>query len=114
MHTSDWMVTNERSSNFFGSMIVEFTFVNILNSSATRRSYPYDDNPYDTTPCRTCFSQNGLIISASNAIFRIQRSLLIAISLLDFTSHCGFVSPLPASMGVPPPSWAHISSVLSS
>src|SRR4029079_6744292 len=76
MQTSDWIVTNERSSNFFGSMIVEFTLVKILNSSATRRSYPYDDSPYDTTPCRTCFSQNGLIMSLSSAIFRIQRSLL--------------------------------------
>src|SRR5579883_1535502 len=31
-------VTNERSSNFFGSTIVLFTLVNILNSSATRKS----------------------------------------------------------------------------
>src|SRR6202451_856086 len=37
--------TNERSSNAFGSIIALFTFVKILNSSETRRSYPYDDSP---------------------------------------------------------------------
>src|SRR3974390_3050367 len=38
--TSVRIVTNDFSSNFFGSTIDEFTFVKILNSSATRRSYP--------------------------------------------------------------------------
>src|ERR1700761_5062010 len=38
-------VTNDRSSNAFGSIIAEFTFVKILNSSETRRSYPYEDSP---------------------------------------------------------------------
>src|SRR5258708_40108520 len=33
-------VTNDRSSNAFGSMIALLTFVKILNSSDTRRSYP--------------------------------------------------------------------------
>jgi hypothetical protein len=33
-------LTNERSSKALGSIIAEFTFVNILNSSDTRRSYP--------------------------------------------------------------------------
>src|SRR5215813_3758725 len=33
-------LTNERSSKFFGSTMAEFTLVKILNSSATRRSYP--------------------------------------------------------------------------
>src|SRR5512146_2063027 len=88
MQTSDWIVTKDFSSNFFGSTIAEFTLVKILNSSATRKSYPYDDSPYETTPCRTCFSQNGLIMSWSSAILRIQRSLLIAIAL-----PCAAVAP---------------------
>src|SRR5579871_2793294 len=33
-------VTNERSSNFLGSTMVLLTLVKILNSSATRKSYP--------------------------------------------------------------------------
>src|SRR6516162_7550672 len=40
IQTSDSTLTNERSSNFFGSTMVLFTLVKILNSSATRRSYP--------------------------------------------------------------------------
>src|SRR5215470_19031786 len=40
MATSAFTVTNDRSSKFFGSTIVLFTLVKILNSSATRRSYP--------------------------------------------------------------------------
>src|ERR1700759_805764 len=40
MQTSDSRLTNERSSNFFGSTMVLLTLVKILNSSATRRSYP--------------------------------------------------------------------------
>src|SRR5580698_9476632 len=38
-------VTNERSSNALGSMIALLTLVKILNSSETRRSYPYDESP---------------------------------------------------------------------
>src|ERR1700704_2885579 len=38
IQTSDRTVTKERSSKFLGSTTVEFTFVKILNSSATRRS----------------------------------------------------------------------------
>src|SRR5215472_18223132 len=38
MQTSDSTLTKERSSNFLGSTMVLFTFVKILNSSATRRS----------------------------------------------------------------------------
>src|SRR5579862_97346 len=76
--TSASRLTKERSSNFFGSTTVLFTLVKILNSSATRRSYPYDDRPYEITPSRTCFSEKGLIMSCSTAILRIQRSLLIA------------------------------------
>src|SRR5579872_2110699 len=68
-------VTNDFSSKCFGSTIVEFTFVKILNSSATRRSYPYDDSPYEITPSRTWFSENGLIMSCSWDILRIHRSL---------------------------------------
>src|SRR5947209_20354190 len=40
MQMSVCTVTKDFSSNFLGSTIVEFTFVKILNSSATRRSYP--------------------------------------------------------------------------
>ena len=35
--------TNDRSSNAFGSMIALLTLVNILNSSETRKSYPYEE-----------------------------------------------------------------------
>src|SRR5580704_10847694 len=58
-------VTNERSSNALGSMMALFTLVKILNSSETRRSYPYDDSPYEITPSFTCFSQKGEIIPCS-------------------------------------------------
>src|SRR4051794_26788431 len=40
MQTLPCRLTNDFSSNFFGSTIAEFTFVKILNSSDTRRSYP--------------------------------------------------------------------------
>src|SRR6266853_4650384 len=40
MMLSAWTVTNDFSSNFLGSTMAEFTLVKILNSSATRRSYP--------------------------------------------------------------------------
>src|SRR5271154_7054310 len=42
--------TNDRSSKFFGSIMALFTFVKILNSFDTRRSYPYELNPYEITP----------------------------------------------------------------
>src|ERR671923_2261780 len=80
---SELTVTNERSSNFFGSMMAEFTLVKILNSSETRKSYPYEERPYETTPDRTCFSEKGLIMSCCSAILRIHLSLLIAIFLLE-------------------------------
>src|SRR5271167_4411364 len=38
--TSVCMLTNERSSKCLGSTMVLLTLVKILNSSATRRSYP--------------------------------------------------------------------------
>src|SRR5580704_17212733 len=38
-------VTNDRSSNPFGSIMALFTLVNILNSSETLKSYPYDESP---------------------------------------------------------------------
>src|SRR5512140_2391646 len=38
MAHSERTVTNDRSSNAFGSTMVQFTLVKILNSSATRRS----------------------------------------------------------------------------
>src|SRR5882724_1372136 len=85
MQTSDCTVTNDRSSKFFGSTTVQFTFVNTLYSSATRRSYPYEDTPYEITPLLTCFSENGLIMSCSRAVLRIQRSLFI-MRLLRFGS----------------------------
>src|ERR1700751_4855462 len=40
MATSVRTVTKDFSSNFLGSTMVEFTLVKILNSSATRKSYP--------------------------------------------------------------------------
>jgi hypothetical protein len=55
-----------------------FTFVKILNSSDTRRSYPYDESPYEITPSRTCFSLKGEIIPCSTACWRIHLSLFIA------------------------------------
>src|ERR1700740_1644002 len=61
MQISVCTVTNDFSSKCLGSTMEEFTLVKILNSSATRRSYPKDDKPYDTTPSRTCFSEKGLI-----------------------------------------------------
>src|SRR5580704_18935014 len=42
MQTSPLYATSDRESKCFGSTIVEFTFVKIWNSSATRISYPYD------------------------------------------------------------------------
>src|SRR6266571_1860700 len=40
MAQSERTVTKERSSNFFGSTTADITFVKILNSSETRKSYP--------------------------------------------------------------------------
>src|SRR3989337_750307 len=40
MQTSVLTSTNDRGSKFFGSMTVLLMFVKILNSSATRMSYP--------------------------------------------------------------------------
>jgi hypothetical protein len=62
-------------------MIALFTFVKILNSFDTRRSYPYDESPYEMHPAATCFSLNGSIILFSMACFRIHLSLLIDIYL---------------------------------
>src|SRR6185295_17986011 len=79
MQTSVLMSTKLRGSKFFGSITVLLMFVKILNSSATRMSYPYDDSPYETTPARTWSSTNGSIILCSSDIFRIQRSAFIDI-----------------------------------
>src|SRR5579872_2238786 len=79
MQYSPLTVTKLPSSKFLGSTMVCFTLVKILYSSATRRSYPKLESPYEMTPSRTCFSLNGLIMSCSTAILRIQRSLLMAI-----------------------------------
>src|SRR5580658_6091776 len=38
-------LTNDRSSKALGSIIALFTLVKILNSSETRKSYPYDERP---------------------------------------------------------------------
>src|SRR5271157_6655275 len=59
-------------SNCFGSTVAPKTFVKILNSSATRTSYPYDETPYEMTRSRTWCSMNGSIILYSRAILRIQ------------------------------------------
>src|SRR3954452_9477050 len=79
MHTSVLMSTNDRGSKFFGSTTVLLMFVNTLNSSATRMSYPYDDKPYDTMPARTWRSSNGSIMPCSSAMRLIHLSDLIAI-----------------------------------
>ena len=61
-------------------------FVNTLNSSATRMSYPYDDRPYDTTPPRTWFSTNGSIMRCSFAMRLIHESALIDIDVASSVS----------------------------
>src|SRR5271168_4969113 len=43
--TSPLNSTSERGSKCFGSTMVEFTFVKMRNSSATRISYPYEETP---------------------------------------------------------------------
>src|SRR5580700_1538771 len=45
MHTGPRNSTNERLSKCFGSTTLEFTFVKMLNSSVTRKSYPYELTP---------------------------------------------------------------------
>src|SRR6185503_18712542 len=76
MQTSPLKSTNERGSKLLGSTMVELMLVKILNSSAMRTSYPYDETPYEITPSRTCASAKGSIIPCSRAIFLIQRSHL--------------------------------------
>src|SRR3954453_8483654 len=85
MQTSVLTSTKERGSNALGSMTVLLIFVNTLNSSATRMSYPYDERPNDTTPARTWRSSNGSIIRCSSAIFLIQRSDLMDMHFLRKT-----------------------------
>src|SRR5439155_22341835 len=75
--TSPLKSTNERGSKALGSTTVLKTFVKILNASAMRMSYPYDERPYEITPCRICRSSNGSIMRFSSAIRAIHRSLLI-------------------------------------
>src|SRR4030095_4064859 len=72
VQTSPLESTTGLVSKFFGSTVAEKTFVKILNSSATRTSYPYDETPYEITPCRTCLSSKGPIILCACAILRIQ------------------------------------------
>src|SRR5262245_43484057 len=78
MQTSALMSTKDFGSKFFGSTTVLKTFVNTLNSSPTRTSYPYDDTPNETTPERVWLSTNGSIIRCSSAIRLIHLSGLIA------------------------------------
>src|SRR6267154_4723801 len=79
MHTSPLNSTNDFGSNCFGSTIVEFTFVKIRNSSATRISYAVFCLKKQITPSRTCRSVKDSIILCSSALRRIQRSGLTAI-----------------------------------
>src|SRR5204863_1867410 len=79
MHTSPLNSTNDFGSNCFGSTIVEFTFVKIRNSSATRISYAVFCLKKKITPSRICRSVNGSIILSSSALRQIQRSVLTAI-----------------------------------
>src|SRR5512138_2764083 len=77
MHTSPSYSTNDLGSNALGSTIELSTLVKILNSRATRMSYPYELTPYEMTPLRTCRSSNGSIIPCSRAMRVIQRSAMI-------------------------------------
>src|SRR3972149_5558710 len=77
MHTSPWKSTKERGSNALGSTMVLLMLVKILNSSEIRKSYPYEDTPYEIMPARARRSPNGLLVSCSTAIRVIHRSLLI-------------------------------------
>src|SRR2546426_6410246 len=53
MHTSPVNSTNDFGSKRLGSTTAESTLVKILNSGATRMSYPYDETPYEMTPARS-------------------------------------------------------------
>src|SRR5882762_8807921 len=75
--------TNDLGSNSLGSTIAESAFVKILNSGATRMSYPYDETPYEITPARTWASAKGSIMRWSLAMRRIQRS-----DLMDMGAQC--------------------------
>src|SRR3989449_2837513 len=77
MHTAPGNATNDCGSKRLGSPTAESTLVKILNSGATRMSYPYDETPYEMTPARAWFSANGSIMRRSVAIRRIQRSDLM-------------------------------------
>src|SRR2546430_9379266 len=77
MHTSPVNSTNDFGSKRLGSTTAESALVKILNSGATRMSYPYDETPYEMTPARAWFSANGSIMRRSVAIRRIQRSDLM-------------------------------------
>ena len=83
MQVSALMSTKDFGSKFLGSIRLLLMLVKILNSSATRMSYPYDDSPNETTPARTWRSSNGSIMRCSSAIFLIHRSDLIAMTLLE-------------------------------
>src|SRR5437870_11664468 len=76
MHTSPVNSTNDFGSKRLGSTTAESTLVKILNSGATRMSYPYDETPYEMTHARDCLSANGSIKRRSVAVRRIQRSAL--------------------------------------
>src|SRR3954462_6361475 len=67
MQTSALMSTNDLESKFLGSTTVFETFVNTLNSSPTRTSYPYEDTPKEMTPLRIWLSTNGSIMPCSIA-----------------------------------------------
>ena len=88
MQTSPVNSTNDFGSNRFGSTTAERTLVKILNSGATRMSYPYDDTPYEITPSRTCRSAKGSIMPCRFAICVIQRS-----DLMDMGRQCNGSQP---------------------
>src|SRR5438128_2102098 len=79
MHTSPVNSTNDFGSKRLAFRRTDTTcaLVKILNSGATRMSYPYDETPYEMTPARAWFSANGSIMRRSVAIRRIQRSDLM-------------------------------------
>jgi hypothetical protein len=66
--------------NSFGFNVPPAGGVKILNSSASRKSYPYEDKPYEIIPVATWDPLNGSINPWVSAISRIQRSALIAIA----------------------------------
>src|SRR5256885_4969662 len=129
MHTSPVNSTNDFGSKRLGSTTAESTLVKILNSGATRMSYPYDETPYEMTPARAWFSANGSIMRRSVAIRRIQRSdlmdmgrqyisaasTLTPLDSVDKPAVAGYVSAgqvnfftnshEPALSRFPPPAW---------